>query len=131
MVEELNPMTLRSQLGIAITAILGLVTIVRLLQKRRINEGLFYLWMIVFVGMLIVGMSHRLQALLADLSGAYSAVSTMLLLSLGFLFGAALIYSIMITNMNAKIRDITSYVAELRLDIDSLQSDRRAAEPGE
>lgn len=117
-----NPMTLRSQLGIAFVAVLGVVIIIRLLQKRRINEGLFYLWLVVFGGMFVVGVSHRVQLLLAKLTGAYSAVSTMLLLALGFLFGASLVYSMLISNMSARIRDLTSYVAEIRLDVDELQT---------
>lgn len=117
-----NPMTVRSQIMIAAIAVMGLVTIVRLLQKRRINEGLFYLWLFVFIGMSVVAVSHRVQSLLAAISGAYSAVSTMLLLALGFLFGASLVYSILISNMSARIRDITSYVAEIRLDVDDLRA---------
>lgn len=120
----LNPMSTRSQITIAAIAILGLITLVRLLQKRRINEGLFYLWLLVFIGMSVVAVSHRVQSMLAQLTGAYSAVSTMMLLALGFLFGASLVYSILISNMSAKIRDITSYVAELRLDLDDLQQRR-------
>ena len=120
----LNPMSVRSQITIAAVAILGLITLVRLLQKRRINEGLFYLWLVVFIGMSVVAVSHRVQSLLAQLTGAYSAVSTMLLLALGFLFGASLVYSILISHMSARIRDITTYVAELRLDVDDLRQRR-------
>lgn len=118
-----NPMTLRSQIAIAIVAVCGLLLLVRLLQKRRINEGLFYLWLVVFGGMMILGLSHSLQAWVTRAIGAYSEVSSMLLLSLGFLFGASLVYSVLISNMNAKIRDLTAYVAEIRLDVDDLEED--------
>lgn len=125
-----NPMTLRSQAGLALVAITGLVIIVWLLRKRRINEELFYLWLAVFAGIFVVGVSHRVQVALATVAGTYSAVSTMLLLALGFLFGASLVYSVLITNNTARIRDLTAYIAELRLDVDELISARDAAASG-
>jgi hypothetical protein len=51
----------------------------------------------------------------------------MLLLSLGFLFGASLVYSVLISNTNSKIRELTSFVAELRLDVDDLAGRRQGA----
>ena len=126
-----NPMTFRSQLGLALVGVSGVLMILWLLRKRRINEGLFYLWLIVFSGILVVGVSHRIQVVLATLVGTYSAVSTMLLLALGFLFGASLVYSVLLSNNAARIRDLTTYVAEIRLDVDDLIAAGRRAEGGE
>jgi hypothetical protein len=116
-----NPMTLRSQLGMATIAVAGVVVIVSLLRRRRISEGLFYLWLSVFAGILLVGLSRDVQVGLTHLLGTYAVISTMLLLALGFLFGASLVYSVLLHNMSVQVRDLTSYVAELRLDIDDLQ----------
>lgn len=125
-----NPMTLRSQIGLALVAVSGIAMIVWLLRKRRINEELFYLWLIVFAGIFIVGASHRVQVGLSTLLGTYSAVSTMLLLALGFLFGASLVYSVLLSHNAARIRDLTAYVAELRLDLDELLAARETSPPG-
>ena len=127
-----NPMTLRSQIALAAVVLAGVVTIVALLRRRKISEGLFYLWLIVFAGMLIVGLSFRVQMALARLVGSYQVISTMLLLALGFLFGASLVYSILLSKMSTRIRDLTSYIAEMRLDIDDLNRaavERPAARP--
>lgn len=117
-----NPMTLRSQIGVGAVGVLGILFILWLLQRRRINESLFYLWLTVFLGILTVGVSNRMQTLLTGLIGAYDPVSSMLLLALGFLFGASLVYSVLISNLNTKLRDVTSYLAELRLDLDEVRA---------
>jgi len=105
----------------AAIAVAGVVVIVSLLRRRRISEGLFYLWLAVFAGILLVGLSRDVQVGLTHLLGTYAVISTMLLLALGFLFGASLVYSVMLHNMGLQVRDLTSYVAELRLDLDDLQ----------
>jgi len=105
----------------AAIAVAGVAVIVSLLRRRRISEGLFYLWLAVFAGILLVGLSRDVQVGLTHLLGTYAVISTMLLLALGFLFGASLVYSVMLHNMSVQVRDLTSYVAELRLDIDDLQ----------
>ncbi len=134
MIPAENPMTLRSQVALAAVILAGVVTIFMLLRRRHISEGLFYLWLIVFAGMSIVGLSHNVQMALARLVGTYAVISTMLLLALGFLFGASLVYSILLSKQSTKIRDLTSYIAEMRLDIDDLRrseagSDRSARPP--
>ena len=116
-----NPMTLRSQIAIVLFVSLGIGSIVYLLYKRKINESLFYLWLIVFIGVLMVGVSRRVQLILTTLIGSYSPLSSMLLFSLSFLFFTSLIYSILISSINSKLRDIISYVAQLRLDLDELK----------
>jgi hypothetical protein len=121
-----NPMSLRSQLLIAALALLGLLVLILQLKKRRINEPLFFLWAIVFMGILIVGISPRLQMVLTRLVGAQSAISMMLLLALGFLFGASLVYSFVISKMRAEMNEFVYYVAELRLDIDELRENNGA-----
>ena len=122
-----NPMTLRSQIALALVVLAGVVTIFSLLRRRQISEGLFYLWLIVFAGMLVVGLSFDVQMALARLVGSYAVISTMLLLALAFLFGASLVYSILLSRMSTRVRDLTSYIAEMRLDVDDLS--RGAAEP--
>ena len=115
-----NPMTLRSQLSVAAVGILGIIIMLWLLRKKRLNESLFFFWLLIFLGIITVGVSDRIQTTLTVLIGAYDSISTMLLLALGFLFGAAMVYSVLFSSINAKIRDLTSYVAELRLDLDDL-----------
>jgi hypothetical protein len=115
-----NPMTLTSQLSVAAVGALGIFIMLSLLRKRRLNESLFYFWLVIFLGIIAVGSSNRLQIAITRMIGAYDPISAMLLLALGFLFGAALVYSVLISGLNAKIRDLTSYVAELRLDVDDL-----------
>jgi hypothetical protein len=114
----------------AAIAVAGVVVIVSLLRRRRISEGLFYLWLAVFAGILLVGLSRDVQVGLTHLLGTYAVISTMLLLALGFLFGASLVYSVMLHNMGLQVRDLTSYVAELRLDLDDLQKRGTIATPG-
>jgi hypothetical protein len=115
-----NPMTLTSQLSMGAVGALGILVMLWLLRKRRLNESLFYFWLAIFLGIIAVGISNRLQITLTRVIGAYDPISAMLLLALGFLFGAAMVYSVLISGLNAKIRDLTTYVAELRLDVDDL-----------
>jgi len=116
-----NPMTAKSQLAIVVFVLLAVLLIIRLLQQRKINESLFYLWLIIFIGIFVVAVSHGIQKRLADIIGSYSALSTMLFLALGFLFLASLMYSVLISNLNVKLREMTSYIATIRLDVDDLQ----------
>ena len=113
-----SAMTLKSQIAVACFVILCISMIIRLLQKRKITESLFYFWLIVFVGVLIVAMSHGIQILLTRLIGSYSPLSTMLFLALAFLFGVSMVYSVLLSGLSSKIRDMTAYVAEMRLDMD-------------
>jgi hypothetical protein len=124
-------MTLKSQIAMVCIVVFGVGMIVWLLHRRKITESLFYFWLIVFAGMLLVGVSHQIQSLLTRLIGSYSSLSTMLFLALSFLFGASMVYSVLISNMSARIRDITVYMAEMRLDIDEFREWRmRSAETG-
>jgi len=116
-----NPMTTKSQLAIVVFVLLAVLLIIRLLQQRKINESLFYLWFIIFIGIFVVAISHGIQMRLAAIIGSYSALSTMLFLALGFLFLASLMYSVLISNLNVKLREMTSYIATMRLDVDDLQ----------
>ncbi len=114
-------MTLKSQVALACFVVLCVIMIIRLLHQRKITESLFYFWLVVFVGILVVGISHSIQNVLTRLIGSYSALSTMLFLALCFLFAVSMVYSLLISNLGMKIRDITTYVAELRLDIDEFR----------
>ena len=118
-------MTLQSQIAIAIFVLLCILMILWLLMRRKITESLFYFWLVVFIGMLIVGISNQMRNLLTDIIGAYSPLSTMLFLALAFLFGASMVYSVLLSNFSAKIRDITIYAAKLRLDLDELKGSQK------
>ena len=115
-------MTLKSQIAIAFFVVLCVGMIVWLLLKHKITESLFYFWLVVFIGMLVVGVSDHMRNLLTGIIGSYSPLSTMLFLALGFLFGASMVYSVLISNMSEKIREITVYGAEMRIDIDELRA---------
>jgi hypothetical protein len=115
-----NPMTFKSKIAIGCLSAVGLIFIIWLLKKRKINEELFYLWFIVFCGIFIIGISRRIQIALTELIGTYSPVSSMIFLALGFVFGACLVYSILISDIKSNLRDITSYIGEIRLDVDEI-----------
>ena len=121
-------MTIQTQIAIGCFVLLCIGMIIWLLVKHKITEGLFYFWLVVFLGMLAVGISNHTRIFLTEIIGSHSPLSTMLFLALGFLFGASMVYSVLISNMGAKIRDITVYVAELRLDLDDLRREKGEGE---
>ena len=126
-----NPMTLKSQLSVLAVGLLGIFVILRLVQTRRMNEGLFYVWLVVFAGICIVAISRRVQLLLTLVIGAYSPLSAMLFVALGFLIGASLAYSVLLSRLSSQVRDITAYIAEIRLDVDEFRDSQGSRDHSE
>jgi hypothetical protein len=83
---------------------------------------LFLLWFSLFslFATFLVWEQIRI-AFAEEIAGIDSSMSIIFIVSWGGLVAVSLVYSVLLSQMHTSIRDITSYAARLRLDLNEIQ----------
>ena len=85
-------MSLRLQVIIAVCLFLGLVVIINLIRKRKLELKYALIWMLLIVGLALIIFIPGLLDALAEVLGIYSVMN--MIFFIGFIFAIILIFSL-------------------------------------
>ena len=104
-------MSFQAKLIITSLALLNGLFILELLRKRMLSESYTFLWIIVISAMVFFTWAERFLSLLTVFFGAIVPVSTLTLLSLLFILGMLIFFSMKIYKLERVIKELVQRVA--------------------
>jgi hypothetical protein len=117
-------MNVRTQIFVAVVAIIGLVLLVNMIRKKKLELKYALLWFVLGIGILIFGCFPGLTAMLADALGIGLPIN--LLFFAGFCFSLMIIFSLTmaISRMSLKVKNMIQEIALLKKELDKLKTDQ-------
>lgn len=121
----MDPMAARQTLLALVVGVGLLAVIIELVRRRRLKEEYAWLWVIAGVAMLVVGLNYPLLLWVTALIGAGWTSSTLFFFGLVFLIALALHFSVRISALETRVKNLTQHIALL----ESSEPEKRDAPP--
>jgi hypothetical protein len=99
-----------------------------LVRRRKLKEEYSLLWIAVTAAMCILAFWGDLLFRIRDLVGAASANSIIFLCGLGFLTLVSVHYSIRLSDLTDRNKDLAQAVAILNMELESLRQERKTSD---
>lgn len=109
-------MDMRQKILAAVFGIALLVVIVELVRRRRLKEEYSLLWIVAGLAVAAVGLNYRLLEGITQLIGAGWTSSTLFFFGIFFLMALALQFSVKISSLETRVKNLTQELALLRAD---------------
>ncbi len=107
-------MDLRQKVFAAMFGIGLLVTILELVRRRKLKEEYSWLWIIAGIAVVCVGLNYGLLQWLTEFIGAGLTSSTLFFFGIFFVLALCLQFSVKISSLETKVKNLTQEVALLR-----------------
>ncbi|MDD3225580.1 MAG: DUF2304 domain-containing protein [Clostridium sp.] len=114
-------MTLRQKVLAVTVSIIILITIIDLVRKRKLREEFSWLWIATGVVILVLAIWYQLLEYITVFIGAVLPVSTLFFFGIVFLILISLHFSVKISELTTKVKDVSQRVAILDTYIDDLK----------
>ena len=114
-------MSLRIKIVTFVICIAMLLLIVDLVRRRKLREEYSQLWFATWLGILILMVWFDLLKWVSHLIGAVSTVSTLFLFAFMFLILISLHFSVVISKLTDKIKDLSQQHALLQNELESIK----------
>ena len=114
-------MSLRIKIVTFVICIAMLLLIVDLVRRRKLREEYSQLWFASWLGILILMVWFDLLKWVSHLIGAVSTVSTLFLFAFMFLILISLHFSVVISKLTDKIKDLSQQHALLQNELESIK----------
>ena len=101
---------------IAITIFIGIIS---LIVKRKLNEEFSFIWIIIAFVFLILAIIPEMGIKLAEYFGTILPINTFFFLAIILILFLCLYFSLKISTMTNRIKNLTQQVAILKSEIDS------------
>lgn len=102
------------QTGFAlVTSLVVFLLILELVRRRRLREEYSWLWLLTGAMMVVLVVWYRLLLAITWLIGAVSPVTTLLLFSSLFLLAIAVHYSVIISTLTTRVKNLSQELALL------------------
>lgn len=111
----------RAQMVAAFLAAVMLFLAIDLVRRRKLKEEYSLLWIGVTAAMTVLALWKELLILITRTIGAYSANSVIFLFGIGFLTLVAVHYSIRLSDLTERNKDLAQSVAILAAEIETLR----------
>jgi len=106
-------MTTHQRLFALLTSIAVFLLIVELVRRRQLREEYSLLWVLTGAAMIVLVVWQRLLLIITWIIGAVSPVTTLLLFSLLFLLAITIHYSVIISRLTTRVKNLTQELALL------------------
>jgi hypothetical protein len=116
----MSTLPFRAQMVAAFLALGMFVIAFDLVRRRRLREEYSLLWIAVTASMALLAFWGDLLITITRLVGAYSANSVIFLFGLGFLTLVSLHYSMRLSDLTARNKDLAQALAILRSTVEAL-----------
>ena len=114
-------MSLRIKIVTFVICIAMLLLIVDLVRRRKLREEYSQLWFATWLGILILMVWFDLLKWVSHLIGAVSTVSTLFLFAFMFLILISLHFSVVISKLTDKIKDLSQQHALLQNELENIK----------
>jgi len=114
-------MSVRVKIVTFFICIAMLLLIVDLVRRRKLREEYSQLWFATWLGILILMVWFDLLKWFSHLIGAVSTVSTLFLFAFMFLILISLHFSVVISKLTNRIKDLSQQHALLQNEVESLK----------
>jgi len=111
-------MPLSQKIFALLVSIVILVIIVELVRRRKLREEYSVLWIITGISIIVLSSWYKLLLLVTNLIGAVLPTSTLFLFSLLFLILISLHFSVRISMLNDKLKDVSQEIALINAKIE-------------
>lgn len=115
-------------LSIAVSCVV-LVIVVEMMRRRKLREKYAGLWLVVAIGVVVVGVFPQVAESLARLTGVQTASNLVFLIAGAVLAVIALQLSSEVGHLEEEVRTAVEEIALLRCEVDDLRREVRR-EPG-
>lgn len=114
-------MSIRIKIVTFIICIAMLLLVIDLVRRRKLREEYSQLWFATWLGILILMVWFDLLKWVSHLIGAVSNVSTLFLFAFMFLVLISLHFSVVISKLTDKIKDLSQQHALLQNELESIK----------
>ena len=90
--------------------------IIELVRQRRLKEEYAWLWVIAGVCMLVIGLNYPLLVWITQIIGAGWTSSTLFFFGLIFLIALTLHFSVRISALETRVKNLTQHIALLEAE---------------
>src|SRR5512135_443135 len=104
-------MSLHAKLIITVVALANGLFVIELLRKRKLTESYSLLWLLVIAAIIFATWMDRFLMSVTRVFGAIVPVSALTLLSLVFILGMLIFFSMKISKLEWKIKELAQQVA--------------------
>lgn len=117
-------MSVRVKIVTLVICIVMLLLIIDLVRRRKLREEYSQLWFATWLGILVLMIWFDLLKWVSHLIGAVSTVSTLFLFAFMFLVLISLHFSVVISKLTNRIKDLSQQHALLKHELDVLKRDQ-------
>jgi len=116
-------MLIRQKILAITVSLIILFTIIHLIKKRKLREEFSWLWIITGIGIFVFAIWNQLLEHISILIGAVLPVSTLFFCGIVFLLCISLHFSVKISDLTNKLKDVVQRVAVMDLYISELREE--------
>lgn len=114
-------MLLRQKIMAVTVSLIILFTIIHLVRKRKLREEFSWLWILTGISILILAIWYQLLDYVSVLIGAFLPVSTLFFFGIIFLLCISLHFSVKISELTNRLKDVSQKVAIMELYVNELK----------
>jgi len=104
--------------------------IIELVRQRRLKEEYAWLWVLAGAGMLVIGLHYPLLEWLTRVIGAGWTTSTLFFLGMVFLIALTLHFSVRISALETRVKNLTQHIALLEAETASTDGAGNSSDTG-
>jgi hypothetical protein len=125
------PLTLHQTIFAIGTSIVVFVLLIELVRRRQLREEYAWLWLLTGAAMILLVSWPGLLAFVTHAIGAATPLTTLLIFSLLFLLAIVVHYSVMISRLTLRVKNLTQELALLSHRLEGVEGTgaRSLAEP--
>jgi len=116
-------MPLRNQIVALVVGIGMLLLIIELVRRRKLLEEYSWLWLMTGSGILILALWFNLLKWITHLVGAVTPSSTIFLFAFLFLILISLHFSVVISRLTKRVKDLAQRYALLELELERMKKE--------
>lgn len=123
------PLTLHQTVFAIGTSVVVFVLLVELVRRRHLREEYAWLWLLTGAAMILLVSWPRLLAFVTHAIGAATPLTTLLIFSLLFLLAIVVHYSVMISRLTMRVKNLTQELALLSNRLEGVEATGTGSSP--
>ncbi len=118
-------LSLAAKISLSFFFLVGIIFIVYLIVKDKINVEFGLLWILAFLVAGFVVLSSKVLTTLTKLIGGINPSAGLSILAFGFIFLLLIIFTASLTALHNKIKKLSQYISFLELKLRKFENEKR------